>query len=84
MTHASRVTSDELGYIKYDLKINLTEDGTRTIAEASYDGGLIARGEARRRKGDRRDSRIGRALAISRLFERLAELERGYLKRRGH
>lgn len=82
--HTQRVTSDELGHAKYELTITITEDGTRTLSEASHDGSVIASGEARRRKGDKRNSNIGRSLAMARLFDNLAALERGYLKRLGH
>lgn len=68
------------------LTLQVAWDGTNTVVEAvsidEYGGPVIvARGTARRRKGDTRDDQVGFALATARVFRTLAEREEAYVRR---
>lgn len=67
--------------------VSVLADGTNTLVEITADDGqgnvlVVARGEARRRKGERRDEHVGQLIAFRRAFaeaakhidEQLAEL----------
>jgi hypothetical protein len=61
------------------LPITISTDGTTTTVTVStytivpWVGGGTSRGVARRRKGEPRNARAGRALALHRAFQQLAD-----------
>jgi hypothetical protein len=66
------------------LTVSATSDGTRTKIRIFTDNefGMIegvATGEARRRKGDPRDSQVGFSLAMARALRQLADQEEAYV-----
>lgn len=68
------------------MTLQVAWDGTNTTVEAmsidEYGGPvIIARGTARRRKGDPRNEQVGFALATARVFRALAEREESFVRR---
>lgn len=50
------------------IEIHILSDGTHTLAQLAYEGMAIATGHAKRRLGDQKDTELGIALALSRVF----------------
>lgn len=66
---------DEIGVTEFNLNVEIWSDGTNTIANITdEEDRVVAIGNARRRKGDRRDQTLGNALAVSRACADLAHL----------
>lgn len=63
---------EDLQHGKQELSWEMWTDGTLTSVELSHDGNVVGEGEARRLKGDRRDGKLGLALATARALEEAA------------
>lgn len=59
----------DMYYDEESYPVSLVWDGTTTIAQMlDKDGQVLAEGVARRRKGDRRDQKVGDYLAMGRMY----------------
>jgi len=52
-----------------EFEILVVTDGTETFAQVETPHGALGVGKAKRRKGDERNSHIGKILALKRAFE---------------
>lgn len=69
------VRPNEISVDTHQLRVHLTQDGTRSVVELYEEGrtGPVGTGQAARRKGDPRNPRVGASLALARALQEYSD-----------